>query len=114
MTNARMPLLGLVCACILLTGHVLGGQTVFITQAPPPPPPPAGASPASPLIPAPPAPMGLPPEQLPRFEVESVKKFEGRVTSTALRTPGGGRITVLNLPLRTILIQAWEACATTR
>jgi uncharacterized protein (TIGR03435 family) len=51
--------------------------------------------------------MGMPPEQLPRFEVESVKKFEGRVTSTNLRTPGGGRITILNLPLRTILMQAW-------
>ena len=108
MRNAWKPFLALVCACILLAGHALGGQTVFITtQAPPPPPPPSGASPASPLTPAPPAPMGLPPEQLPRFEVESVKKFEGRVTSTALRTPGGGRITVLNLPLRTILIQAW-------
>ena len=41
------------------------------------------------------------------FEVASVKKFEGRVTSTALRTPGGGRITILNMPLRTILVQAW-------
>jgi uncharacterized protein (TIGR03435 family) len=51
--------------------------------------------------------MDIPPEQLPRFEVESVKKFEGRVTSTALRTPGGGRITIINLPLRTILVQAW-------
>ena len=51
--------------------------------------------------------MGLPPEQLPRFEVESVKKFEGRVTSSNLRTPGGGRISVINLPLRTILTQAW-------
>jgi uncharacterized protein (TIGR03435 family) len=51
--------------------------------------------------------MGIPPEQLPRFEVASVKKFEGRVTSSNLRTPGGGRISILNLPLRTILVQAW-------
>ena len=51
--------------------------------------------------------MGLLPEQLPRFEVASVKKFEGRVASTNLRTPGGGRISILNLPLRTILMQAW-------
>jgi uncharacterized protein (TIGR03435 family) len=51
--------------------------------------------------------MDIPPEKLPRFEVASVKKFAGRVTSTALRTPGGGRITILNMPLRTILVQAW-------
>jgi uncharacterized protein (TIGR03435 family) len=51
--------------------------------------------------------MGIPPEDLPQFEVGSVKKFEGRVTSTALRTPGGGRITIVNLPLRTIIMQAW-------
>jgi uncharacterized protein (TIGR03435 family) len=51
--------------------------------------------------------MGIPPEQLPRFEVESVKKFEGRVTSSNIRTPGGGRISITNLPLRTILNQAW-------
>jgi uncharacterized protein (TIGR03435 family) len=99
--NARLPLLGLVFACILLTGHVLGGQVFIATQAPPPP----GAT--SPLIPAPPPPMDIPPDQLPRFEVASVKKFEGRVTSTALRTPGGGRITVLNLPLRTVIMQAF-------
>jgi len=52
--------------------------------------------------------MDIPPEKLPRFEVESVKKLEGgRVTSMALRTPGGGRVTLLNLPLRTIITQAW-------
>jgi uncharacterized protein (TIGR03435 family) len=49
----------------------------------------------------------MPPEELPRFEVASVKKFEGRVTTTALRTPGGGRINVVNLPLRTIIMQAF-------
>jgi uncharacterized protein (TIGR03435 family) len=59
------------------------------------------------LRPAPPPPIGIPFEELPKFDVASVKKFEGRVTSTALRTPGGGRITVVNLPLRTILMQAW-------
>ena len=36
-----------------------------------------------------------------------MKKFEGRVTTTALRTPGGGRITVVNLPLRTVIMQAF-------
>jgi uncharacterized protein (TIGR03435 family) len=51
--------------------------------------------------------MDIPPEKLPRFEVESVKKFEGRVTSSNIRTPGGGRISITNLPLRTILNQAW-------
>jgi uncharacterized protein (TIGR03435 family) len=57
---------------------------------------------------SPPPPIGIPPEELPRFEVASVKKLEGgRVTSTALRTPGGGRITIANLPLRTIIMQAW-------
>jgi uncharacterized protein (TIGR03435 family) len=107
--NPWNPFLVLVCACILLAGHALGGQTVFITtQAPPPPPPPPpGAASGPGVTVAPPPAMGIPPEQLPRFEVESVKKFEGRVTSTNLRTPGGGRITITNLPLRTILVQAW-------
>src|SRR6185503_61927 len=109
--SARRPLLGLVFACILLTGRVLGGQTLVVTQAPPPPPPPppaaAAGSPGSPLTPVAPPRMDIPPEQLPRFEVESVKKFEGRVTSSNLRTPGGGRITISNLPLRTILMQAF-------
>ena len=36
-----------------------------------------------------------------------MKKFEGRVTTTALRTPGGGRISVVNLPLRTVIMQAF-------
>ena len=108
MTKAGLPFLPLVCACILLAGHALGGQTVIITtQAPPPPPPPAGAASGPGVTVKPPPPMDIPPEQLPRFEVESVKKFEGRVTSSNLRTPGGGRITITNLPLRTILMQAW-------
>ena len=51
--------------------------------------------------------MDIPPEELPRFEVASVKKFEGRVTTSALRTPGGGRLTLTNLPLRTIIMQAF-------
>lgn len=108
MNNARRPLLGLAFACILLTGHTLSGQVFVTTQAPPsPPPPPPGAASGPGVTVAPPPAMGIPPEQLPRFEVESVKKFEGRVTSTNLRTPGGGRITITNLPLRTILMQAW-------
>jgi uncharacterized protein (TIGR03435 family) len=49
----------------------------------------------------------MPPEELPRFEVASVKKPDGRTTSQALRSPGGGRITLVNLPLRTIIMQAW-------
>ena len=49
----------------------------------------------------------MPPEELPRFEVASVKKFEGRVTTTAFRTPGGGRISVINYPLRSIIMQAF-------
>jgi uncharacterized protein (TIGR03435 family) len=95
-----------VCALTLLATAAAAGQTVVFSPVAPPPPPPPGA-PASALIPSPPPPIGIPPDKLPRFEVASVKKFEGRVTSSALRTPGGGRITILNLPLRTILMQAW-------
>jgi uncharacterized protein (TIGR03435 family) len=51
--------------------------------------------------------MDIEPETLPSFEVASVKKQEGRVTSMNLRTPGGGRIMIVNLPLRTIISQAW-------
>lgn len=36
-----------------------------------------------------------------------MKKPDGKTTSSALRTPGGGRITIVNLPLRTIIMQAW-------
>ena len=104
----RLPFMAVVCTCVILATGALGGQTVVFSPAPPPgqPPPPPGA-PTSALIPTPPPPMDIPPEKLPRFEVASVKKFEGRVTSSALRTPGGGRITILNLPLRTILMQAF-------
>ena len=107
MKNVRLRLTGLVCVCMLLAGHALGGQTVFITQAAPAPAAPTGPPSGAPLKVVPPPAMDIPPEKLPRFEVESVKKLEGRVTSTALRTPGGGRITLLNLPLRTIITQAW-------
>jgi hypothetical protein len=99
--NVRLPLWAFVSAGVLLLGsYTLTGQTIAVTMAPPPP-----GSPASPLIP-PPLPIGTPIEELPRFEVGSVKKFEGRVTSTALRTPGGGRITIIALPLRTVIMQA--------
>ena len=89
------------CACVLVGEGQLDGQ------APPPPPPPPGAA-AVPLVPPPPPPpVGTQPEDLPAFEVASVKKLQGPVTSSALRTPGGGRITIVNLPLRTIIMQAW-------
>lgn len=58
-------------------------------------------------MPAPPLPIGTPIEQLPSFEVASVKKQTGSVTSTSLRSPGGGRLTVVNLPFRTLLTQAF-------
>jgi uncharacterized protein (TIGR03435 family) len=82
---------------------------------PPPPPgmpagPGRGATPGAPpanAALAPPPPIGIPPEELPRFEVESVKKPTGPTTTMAIRTPGGGRITIVNLPLRTILMQAF-------
>lgn len=51
--------------------------------------------------------MDIPPAQLPKFEAASVKKVEGRVTSSNLRTPGGGRLMLTNLPLRTIITQAF-------
>ena len=106
MRNTRLSFLALLCACVLLAAHRLGGQTVVFSPGTPPPPPPAAAA-GAPLRVVPPAPIGLPPEELPRFEVASVKKFEGRVTTTALRSPGGGRITLVNLPLRTIIMQAF-------
>jgi uncharacterized protein (TIGR03435 family) len=36
-----------------------------------------------------------------------VKRIEGRAAASNLRTPGGGRITITNLPLRTVIIQAF-------
>jgi uncharacterized protein (TIGR03435 family) len=81
---------------------MLADQTIAITTAPPAP-----GAPAGPLIPPPPLPIGTPIEELPTFEVGSVKKVEGRATSSNLRTPGGGRITIINLPLRTIIMQAF-------
>ncbi|HVG71702.1 MAG TPA: TIGR03435 family protein [Vicinamibacterales bacterium] len=97
------------CACLLVAGHRVAGQAVVFSQAaPPPPPPPAAGAPAgAQLKVVPPPPIGIPPEELPRFEVASVKKPDGKTTSSALRTPGGGRITIVNLPLRTIIMQAW-------
>ena len=88
MRNARLSFSVLVCACIFLAAHRLGGQTVvFSPGAPPPPPPPAGAS-GAPLRVVPPAPIGIPPEELPRFEVASVKKPEGRVTNHGAQVTG--------------------------
>jgi len=74
-----------VCACVFLAVLRLGGQVVFVgpAQAPPPPPPPAGAA-AAQLKVVPPAPIGIPPEELPRFEVASVKKPDGKTTNQAL------------------------------
>ena len=97
----------ILCACLTLAGPRLGGQA-----PPPPPPPPAGAivsvmTGATPGLPPPRPPMDFPPDKLPRFEVESVKKIEGRVTASNLRTPGGGRLMMTNLPLRTIVMQAF-------
>ena len=57
--------------------------------------------------------MDIPPEKLPQFEVASVKKPEGRNTNMALRQPGGGRVTMVNLPLRTILIRRGPQSANT-
>jgi uncharacterized protein (TIGR03435 family) len=109
--SARLSFSVLVCACALLVAQQLSGQAPSQAPPPPPPSPPVGAAApgapaASPLL-TPPLPIGTPLEELPRFEVASVKKFEGRVTSSALRTPGGGRITIVNLPLRTIIMQAF-------
>ena len=98
------------CICLLVAGHRLAGQAVFVTQAAPPappPPPPAGAPAGAQLKVVPPAPIGMPPEQLPRFEVASVKKPDGKTPNSTIRTPGGGRITVVNYPLRSVIMQAF-------
>ena len=105
MRNPSLPWV-LICACVLLTAHESGGQAPPTPQSKPPAPA-APPAPGMPAVLAPPAPISTPIETLPKFEVASVKKFEGRVTSTALRTPGGGRITIVNLPLRTIVMQAF-------
>ena len=69
-------------------------------------PTPAPAT-ATATMPVPPLPIGTPPEELPRFEVASVKKHSGGSTAMGLRSPGGGRVTVVNLPLRLLLTQAF-------
>ena len=93
----------------LLAGRGLSGQ------APPPPPPPSavigivtGAPPAGATLPAPPAPID-PSAPLPSFEVASVKKLPkgATVTTSGSRNPGGGRISLMNLPLRSIIMMAW-------
>ena len=101
---------------VLLAVVGLAGVSPF-AQAPAPAPAPAPAAPARPApaaaatatatMPVPPLPIGTPPEELPRFEVASVKKHSGGSTAMALRSPGGGRVTVVNLPLRLLLTQAF-------
>src|SRR4029453_12221524 len=89
----------------------------LIGQAPPPPPPPpptavlsvTTAPPAAgTAVPPPPAPID-PAAPLPSFEVASVKKLPkgAPVTTTGSRSPGGGRFTVMNYPLRSIIMMAW-------
>jgi uncharacterized protein (TIGR03435 family) len=94
----------------LLAGRALIGQA---PPPPPPPPPPAVAGAtarpaAGPVVPPPPAPID-PAAPLPSFEVASVKKLPkgAPVTTTGSRTPGGGRFTVMNYPLRSIIMMAW-------
>lgn len=99
MRNAPLSLLVFVCAFATSAGVQL------TSQAPPPAPP--AAKPAAPALPVPPAPISTPPEDLPKFQVASVKKSEGKGTSTSLRTPGGGRLMLTNVPLRTIVMQAF-------
>ncbi|HEX5110058.1 MAG TPA: TIGR03435 family protein [Vicinamibacterales bacterium] len=88
----------------------------LVGQAPPPPPPPPAAvisvvtapPPAGATVPVPPAPID-PSAPLPSFEVASVKKLPkgATITSTGSRSPGGGRITILNYPLRSTIMMAW-------
>jgi uncharacterized protein (TIGR03435 family) len=89
----------------------------LVGQAPPPPPPPppstvigivTAAPPPGVAVPAPPAPID-PSAPLPSFEVASVKKLPkgAPVTTTGSRSPGGGRITILNYPLRSTIMMAW-------
>ena len=109
MTNRRAGLVTVLLAFTVLAGTSLRGQA-------PPPPPPAPATAARPAVaaptatatlPPPPLPISTPVDTLPMFDVASVKKQTGNVTSMTLRTPGGGRITVVNLPLRTLMTQAF-------
>ena len=115
MRNATLSFSVLLCVCVLLPAHRLGGQTpapaasktapgeqatpTTSPAVPPsaapssqlPPPPGRGAAPPGAAVSAllqPPPPIGIPPEELPRFEVASVKKLEGRGTTSApLRRP---------------------------
>lgn len=104
----------LVCLTCTVAFSRVSGQSV-----PPPPPPPSAAiavavpapapgAQASPLSAALPPPLDFP-GPLPSFDVASVKKLPkgATVTTSGSRTPGGGRITVMNLPLKSILILAF-------
>jgi uncharacterized protein (TIGR03435 family) len=79
-------------------------------QAPPPPPPPPPPLPA--VRPQPPsiavAPPVSPTGPFPVFEVASVKKT---VTTSGVtmgsRSPGGGRMQLMNLPLKQIIMMSW-------
>lgn len=104
-------MVGAVGVFCLLTGRNLTGQA----PPPPPPPPPSVVSitttappPGATALPAPPAPID-PSAPLPSFEVASVKKLAkgATVTTSGSRIPGGGRITLMNLPLRSIIMLAW-------
>ena len=107
MRNARLIIAGVLCGSVWLAGIRIGAD------APPPSPPAQGAiavvtaAPPGAALPPPPAPIATPQSELPSFEVASVKKLDGRTTSSTLRVPGGGRITIGNLPLRTIIMQAF-------
>jgi uncharacterized protein (TIGR03435 family) len=99
---ARFARTGLVCLVCLLSVGRLNSQT----PGPPPPPraPAAAASPAA-VVPPP----VIPPDPsipLPSFEVASVRKLVKPPTSSGSRS-GPGRMVYTNVPLRTLMMQAW-------
>jgi uncharacterized protein (TIGR03435 family) len=88
----RVALAGVIAVTATLTDGRLSGQVV-ITSAPT----------TSLTPPAPVSPVG----PFPSFEVASVKKAGRTITSMGSRSPGGGRITVMNLPVKAIIAMAW-------
>ena len=102
---AHLARMGVVClVCLLSIGRLN-------SQAPPPPPPPPApvtvvvANPGTAAVPVPPAPID-PLAPLPSFDVAAVKRLPKPPTNSQSRS-GPGRMLYTNVPLRTLIMQAW-------